>query len=144
MSRVININNAARVRNQNLRTVAELMRRLGARADVDAEAKDMAAALVYLLREIHESADQTTRAWEKRGYWMKADRFLLEWEWAKEAAANLEDVLRHEAWDLLPRLLADLLPHAANQQVKNMTRSESAWQGAYERLLAEPPGESPF
>jgi leucyl-tRNA synthetase len=144
MSRIININNAARVRNQNLRTIAELMRRLGARSAVDAEAKDMVAALVYLLREINQSAEKTTQAWEKRGYWMKADRFLLEWEWAKEAAANLEDVLRHEAWDLLPRLLADLLPHAADQQVKNLTRTESAWKGAYQRLLAEPPGELPF
>jgi hypothetical protein len=127
-----------------MRTVAEILRRVSAKADVDDEARDMFAALVYLLREIHETALVTIEAWEKRGYWMKADRFMREWEWAAELAANFEDVIRNDAWDLIPRLMADLAPHTSAIQVKNMTRSPTAWRGAHEKLLAEPARDLPY
>jgi hypothetical protein len=127
-----------------MRTVAEIMRRIGSKGDFDSEAQDMSAALVFSLREIHESTLATVKAWEKRGYWMKADRFLREWEWAGEMAANVEDVIRNEAWDLMPRLLGELLPHTADVQVKKMTRSPSLWRGAYRKLIAEPPSQLPY
>ncbi|MGD8586567.1 MAG: hypothetical protein PVH65_17540 [Chloroflexota bacterium] len=144
MSRVINTNNPGKVRNSNMRTIAEILRRVGAKADVDDEARDMFAALVYLLREIHQSALTTVEAWERRGYWMKADRFMRDWEWSAEMAANFEDVIRNDAWDLIPRLLGELVPHTAEIQVKNLTRSPKAWHGAYRQLLSEPPGELPY
>ena len=144
MSRVINTNNPNKKRNQCRRTIAELLRRLSAKKEIDAESKDMAAAIVYLLREINNSVEQTVSAWEKRGYWMKAERFLREWEWSREAAANFDDVLRNEAWDLLPRLLAELLGEFSDVSVKRMTRSPAAWRGAYHRLMQEPPAATPW
>jgi hypothetical protein len=144
MSRVINTNNPNKNRNQSRRTIAELLRRLSAKPEIDAEAKDMAAAIVYLLRDINESVEQTVSAWEKRGYWMKAERFLREWEWSREAAANFDDVLRNEAWDLLPQLLAELLAEFSDVSVKRMTRSPTAWRGAYRRLMQEPPAPAPW
>jgi hypothetical protein len=127
-----------------MRTIAEILRRVGAKDDLDAEAEDMFSALVFLLREIHDSAMVTVEAWEKRGYWMKADRFMRQWEWTAEMAANLEDVIRNAAWDLLPRLMAELVPHTSDVQIKNMTRPPSTWRGAYQKLLSEPPKELPF
>jgi hypothetical protein len=100
-----------------------MLRRLIEKPQMDQEAKDMAAMIVYLLREIHEGVEQTVKAWEKRDYWMKAERFLRDWEWVKETAVNIEDVLRHEAWDLLPELLVDLFPRFADIQIKKLTRS---------------------
>lgn len=144
MSRVINIDNPTKIRNQNRRSIAEILRRLSQKPQVDSEAKDMAAMIVYLLREIASGVDQSAKAWEKRDYWMKAERFLREWTWTAEAAANIEDVIRHEAWDLLPGLLADLFPRFADIQLKTMTRSSDLWRSAYDRLLAEPPGDLPW
>lgn len=135
MSRVINTNNPTKVRNQHRRTIAEILRRLSQKPDVDAESKDMAAMIVYLLREVYDGVNQSAQAWEKRGYWLKADRFLREWEWSRDMADNLEDVMRHQAWDLLPRLLAELFPYFADIQVKTMTRSAATWRGAYQRLV---------
>ncbi len=66
---------------------------------------------------------------------MKAERFVRQWEWTVEAAANLEDVIRNEAWDLLPELLADLFPRFADIQIKTMTRKPDTWQGAYKSLV---------
>ncbi len=144
MSRVINPNSPTKIRNQHRRTIAEILRRLSQKPEMDLEAKDMAAMLVYLLREINNGVTQTIEAWEKRGYWMKAERFLRQWEWTAESAANIEDVLRNNAWDLLPNLLAELFGQFADIQIKNMTRKSSAWQGAYQKLMSEPPGELPF
>lgn len=144
MSRVINIDNPTKKRNKNRRTIAELLRRLSQKPEIDSEVKDMASTIVFALREIASGVEQTVIAWEKRNYWMKAERFVRQWEWAKETAVNLEDVIRNDAWDLLPELLGDLFPRFADIQIKSMTRKSDTWLGAYERLIAEPPGELPW
>jgi hypothetical protein len=144
MSRVINVNNPTKIRNQHRRTIAEILRRLSEKPAIDAETKDMAAMLVYLLREISAGIEQTVQAWEKRDYWMKAERFLRDWSWTGEMAANVEDIVRNEAWDLLPRLIGELYPRFADIQIKSMTRPAGTWQGAYQKLAAEPPGSSPW
>ena len=144
MSRVINMDNPAKRRNANQRTVAELLRRLSQKSELDADAKDMAATIVFCLREISAGVEQTVTAWEKRDYWMKAERFLREWEWAGEMAANLEDVIRNEAWDLLPGLLAELFPRYTDIQIKTLTRKPEVWRSAHQRLLAQPARDLPW
>lgn len=144
MSRVINTNSPTKIRNRCRRTIAELLRSLSKKSEIDSEAQDMAATIVYSLRDIHNGTEQTVQAWEKRGYWMKAERFIREWEWAQGAAVNLEDVLRHEAWDLLPGLMVELYPRFMDIQVKTMTRKPADWQGRYAKLMAEPPSPLPW
>ena len=144
MSRVINTNAPSKIRSHCRRTIAEILRRLSRKRDVDGETKDMAAAIVYLLREIDRSVGQTVKAWEKRDYWMKAERFQRKWEWAREAAANFEDIIRNDAWDLLPELLASLSHQVADVDVKRMTRKASVWRGAHQKLLDEPPAPLPW
>ncbi|MDX1616582.1 MAG: hypothetical protein R3300_19905 [Candidatus Promineifilaceae bacterium] len=144
MSRVININDPTKARNSYLRSIAELLRHLAEKRELDQESKDMSAAIVYLLRATYANVDKSVKAWEKRGYWMKADRFLRQWEWTKEYAANFEDVIRNEAWDLIPRLLGELMPHLDQVSVKTFTRSPSTWRGAHQKLLAEPPSDRPW
>lgn len=144
MSRVINTNSPGKIRNRNRRSIAEILRRLSQKPQIDKEAKDMTAAIVYLLREIDSGVEQSVSAWEKRGYWMKAERFLRQWEWAPEMAANIEDVIRNEAWDLLPGLLAELFPRFSDVQIKTMTRKPSMWRGAHEKLVAEPASDPPW
>lgn len=144
MSRVINTNSPTKIRNQNRRTIAEILRHLSQKAAVDPETKDMAAMMVFLLREIEQGVEQSAQAWEKRDYWMKAERFMREWAWAGEMAANLEDVVRNEAWDLLPRLMAELFPKFADIQIKTMTRPTTIWQNAYTKLVAEAPTPAPY
>ncbi len=144
MSRVIHTKNPTTIRNQHRRTIAEILRLLGQKPHVDNEAKDMAAMIVLSLREIKSGVEQTAQAWEKRDYWLKAERFLRNWDWITESAANLEDVIRHEAWDLLPELLSELFTHFTDVQIKKMTRNSNDWRGAHRKLLAQPPTELPW
>ena len=137
MSRVINPNAPGKTRSQHMRTLAEILRRLASKPSVDDETKDMAAAMVFLLRDIDEGINVSTLAWEKRDYWLKADRFRIEWEWAGQAAADIEDLIRNEAWDLLPRLMMDLFPRFASIRIKRLTRKPELWRGAYGQLMTE-------
>lgn len=138
MGRVINLNNPTKLRNYQRRTVAELLQRLGQKPAIDDEARDMAAAVVLALREIWATAEVTAEAWEKRDFWMKAERFMRQWEWSKETAANMEDVIREEAWDLMPQLLMNLFPYFNDIALKNMQRKPEEWQGAYKKLIEAP------
>jgi len=144
MSRIIQVNSPAKLRNRNRRSIAEILRHLGLKQSLDDEAKDMAAMLVFQLMEIHTGVEQSAAAWEKRDYWLKAERFMRDWHWTLEIAADLDDVIRHEAWDLVPELLLALVPHFEDMRIKTMTRKPSLWQGAYNRLLSEPPLEQPY
>ena len=139
MSRVIHTQSPAKIRNHNRRTIAEILRHLGQKPALDAETKDMAAMIVFLLREISVNVDSSAQAWEKRGYWMKAERFLRNWQWLDETAGNFEDVIRNDAWDLLPELMVDLYPRFADIQIKNLTRKADSWRGAYQKLMSQPP-----
>ena len=137
MSRVINPNAPGKSRNYHMRTLAEMLRRLARKGEVDAETKDMLAAAVLILREIDAGVNISAEAWERRDYWLKADRFRIEWEWAKQAATDMEDVIRNEAWDLLPRLMMDLFPHFADIKIKRLTRKPDLWEGVYQQLMTE-------
>ena len=94
MSRVINPNSPGKRRNQLRRTIAEILRHLMLKRELDEEARDMAAALVFSLRGIADTIEVSTVAWEKRNYYLKADRFRRKWEWATPAAERLEDLIR--------------------------------------------------
>ncbi|MGI6366993.1 MAG: hypothetical protein ACOX2L_01310 [Anaerolineae bacterium] len=137
MARYINTASPGKQRNQARRTIAEILRHLMSKGALDAEARDMAAAIVYALREIDESIELTTEAWEKRDYFLKADKFRLEWEWARPAATRLEGLLREARWDQLPLELAALAGRFADVKIVKFTRSEEAWRGNYQRLMQE-------
>jgi hypothetical protein len=137
MSRVINMADPGKLRSQLRRTIAEVLRHLMFKRQFDEEAQDLAAALVLALRGIDESIEVTTAAWEKRDYFLKADRFRMEWEWVKPAAKRLEDIVRQEHWDKLPQELGALAPRFADIRILKMTRDPSVWKSSYRLLLQQ-------
>ncbi len=140
MSRVVTVDSVGSQRQRLRRTIAEALRRLMAKRELDEEARDLAALIVFSLREIDEGVEQTATAWEKRDYYIKADRFRQEWLWVGPAADEIERILRRQAWDRLPAALARLLSHFSDITINRMVRTEKLWQGCYRRLLASPEG----
>lgn len=137
MSRVISIDGPGKVRNQHRRTIAEVLRRLSQKPQLDDEAKDLAALIVFSLHGIADTVDRTTEAWENREYFLKADRFREQWRWLEPTADELSGVIHEGQWDQLPSVLAGLMPHFADIRVKQMTRKPTIWQGAYERFMQD-------
>ncbi|MFP3896713.1 MAG: hypothetical protein ACLFV5_07760 [Anaerolineales bacterium] len=137
MARVINLRDPGKLRHRARRTIAEILRRLTSKPTLDVEARDMAATVVFCLRDIAKTIEVTTTAWERRNYYLKADRFRLQWEWVTPTAENLCDLIIKERWKHLPGELAELASHFSDIRVARMTRDASTWQGNYQRLLAQ-------
>jgi hypothetical protein len=137
MTRVINVDGPGKLRSQLMRTAAEIIRRLSLKHEVDDETRDMAALLVYCFRQIDVGIDESVRAWEKRDYWVKAEKFRLQWAWVKQAADDLDQIVGTEDWDELPPALIRLLPQFSDIKIAKFTRKPSLWQGTYQRLLQE-------
>ena len=135
MSRVINTDSPGKRRNQLMRTGAELMRHLSQKQEIDDETKNMLALLVLTLRTIADGIDESTVAWEKRNYWIKAEEFRRNWQWTAEMAAELETLLKKGEWHNLPPLMVRMLPYFADIKVTKFTRKPSLWQGCYDRLM---------
>ncbi|MFO7322262.1 MAG: hypothetical protein DIU68_011060 [Chloroflexota bacterium] len=139
MSRVINTDSSGKRRTQLMRTAAEILRRLSQKTEIDAEAKDMVAALVFIFREIEEGIETSAAAWEKRDYWMKAEELRQRWMWPGTFADQLQELVLSNDWASLPQMMVKLLPHFNDIKVTKMTRSEADWRGSHARLLAERP-----
>ncbi|MFN8472828.1 MAG: hypothetical protein U0822_11615 [Anaerolineae bacterium] len=75
MGRVVNTDSVGAERSRLRRTIAEALRLLGQKKDIDEEARDLAALIVYSLRGIEQGVDTSAAAWEKRDYFIKAEGF---------------------------------------------------------------------
>ena len=137
MSRVISTQKPGKIRNQHRRTAAEALRRLSQKSQLDDEAKDLAALIVFSLHGIANTVEQTIDAWEKRDYYIKAERFRQEWRWLDRVTDELSAIIYEGQWDRLPAVLARLAPHLADVRIKQLTRKPVLWQGAYERFMQE-------
>ena len=137
MSRIIATDGPGKARHHHRRTIAEAVRRLSRKSNLDAEAKDLTAAIVYSLLEMADSIDRTTEAWEKRDYYMKAERFREQWRWLEPMTDELSAVIYEGKWHELPKILAGLAPHFADIRVRKLTRDPRVWQGAYARFMED-------
>jgi hypothetical protein len=137
MSRIISTEGPGKIRSQHRRTIAEALRRLSLKQQLDDEVKDLAALIVFCLHRIADTVEQTTEAWDKRDYYLKADRFREGWRWVEPLADQLGGVIYEERWNDLPGVLVQLMPHFADVTIKQMTRKPSLWKGAYEKFLQE-------
>ena len=135
MARVINTNSPGKRRKAHMRTIAEILRHLSQQREVDQQTHDMVAMLVFCLRAIDDTVEESVRAWEKRGYWKKADDFQQKWWWSTLMANTIEELLRTESWDDLPETMIKLYPHCADIQINRMTRDPAEWAGAYDKII---------
>jgi len=134
MARIINTASPGKVRNQHRRTIAELLRHLMLKRELDQDTMDMASTMVLSLRAIAGTIEITCEAWEKRNYFLKADRFRLDWEWVTPVADELEGIIVEGQWERLPLALASLAPRFGDIRIAKMTRPASVWEGGYREL----------
>ena len=137
MSRIVSIESPGQIRNQHRRTIAEALRRLSQKPQLDDEAKDLAALIVFCLHTIANTVDQVIDAWERRDYYLKAERFREKWRWLEPTTDELSGIIYEGRWDQLPTALAGMMPHFADIKIKQMTRKPTLWQGTYEKFMRE-------
>ena len=137
MGRLVNLDSTSTERQRLRRTVAEALNRLMAKRELDDEARDLAALIVLALRQIGEGVERSASVWDKRHYYIKADRLRADYAWTQRSAERMASLIRVGDWVRLPVVLADLAPRFADVHVAKLTRSPNLWRGAYRKLVEE-------
>jgi hypothetical protein len=138
VSRVINPESAGKERTQILRSIVIALRELNHQTDIGDDTRDLAAYIGIALGLVDQSIDTSVTAWEKRGYWLKADRFRLDWEWAERLGKNMRQAVVNEDWPQVAITSAQLMVKVKNIEVPVRNRIGTPWQGAWEQLLKRP------
>lgn len=134
MSRLINLDSAGKDRTRLTKAIVLAVRELAKQTQVTQEAKDLAAFISLALKSISEGIDASVAAWEKRDYWVKADRFRMEWMWAGQYAAKMRSALLAEDWGEVAMLSAQIAQKFGKVVVSDNHRLGKPWVGAHSQL----------
>ena len=136
MSRIINTDSTGKQRGQLTKAVAMALRQLSQQTEFGAEARDLAAFIALALQAVHAGIDPSVAAWEKRGYWVKADRFRMEWAWTGSTSERMRAAVLADDWATVAQVSIQAAQKLDGVQVAPGSRLGQPWKGAFERLKA--------
>ena len=110
------------------------VRELAKQTEVSNEAKDLAAFISIALKTISDGIDASVAAWEKRDYWVKADRFRMEWMWAGQLAAKMKSAVQADDWATVAMVSAQIAQKFGKVVIAQNHRLGKPWVGAYSQL----------
>ncbi len=134
MSRVINPNSAGKERARLSKAIVLAIRELMQQPEPNQYSRDLAAFIVLSLESIARGVESTAQAWEKRDYWVKADRFRMEWAWAGRIAGQMRAALLADDWPQVASLAIQVGEKLKNVRVSPRHRMGKPWLGAWEAL----------
>lgn len=111
------------------------IRELAKQNQVTDEAKDQAAFIALALQTIAEGIDSSVAAWEKRDYWVKADKFRMEWIWAGQYAEKMKNAVLSDDWGTIALSMPQIAQKFSKVVIAENHRLGKPWIGAY-KLLA--------
>jgi hypothetical protein len=135
MSRVINPDSAGKERTQLTKAIVLSVRQLARQSEIDDMTRDMAAFIALALFKVDATIDVSVQAWEKRGYWVKADKCRMEWFWTGQLAGKIKEAIITEDWATVALLSAQVGQKLGKIQIAEHHRLGTPWVGAYKKLL---------
>jgi hypothetical protein len=137
LGRVIKLHGVGKERKQIVRAIVLALRELNQQNEPDDNTRDIAAFICLALQAVYNTIDESVAAWEKRGYWLKADRFRLEWAWTDILGQNLRRSLLDDDWTTIALTLAQIGEKLKNEKQPQRSRSGLPWRGAWDQLRSE-------
>jgi hypothetical protein len=134
VSRIINPDSAGKERSRLSKGVVLAVRELAQQSGPGAESRDLASFIALALKVIAETIDVSVAAWEKRGYWVKADRFRMDWLWAGQYAQKMRQAVLGEDWGGVAQVAAQTAQKLGRINVAEHHRLGTPWVGAWEEL----------
>jgi len=136
LSRIVRPESAARLRERILQTTALAMRHAATQSPNSTDGPDILAFIVLALQQIAQSVETSAAAWEKRGYWVKADRFRRDWTWAEGVSGDIETALRDRDYAAAGDRMGQLARHLAAVKIPSRMQPTKPWEGSWERWSA--------
>ncbi len=137
MSRIINPESVGKERTQLTKGIMLAIRELAKQSDPGPESRDMAAFIALALVTISEGIDISVAAWEKRDYWVKADKFRMEWQWAALYAEKMRTAILADDWAAVAQVMIQTAQKLNKVVVPAGHRLGRPWVGAYKQLMSE-------
>jgi hypothetical protein len=131
LSRIINPDSAGKERTRLTKSIVLAVRELAKQTGPGAESRDLAAFIALALAAIAETIDVSVAAWEKRGYWVKADRFRMDWAWTGQYANKMRQAVLAEDWGGVALVAAQTAQHLSKITVPAGHRLGTPWVGAW-------------
>jgi hypothetical protein len=134
MSRVINPDSAGKERTRLTKAIIITIRELAKQTEPNAEARDQAAFIALALQAIADGIDVSVAAWEKRDYWVKADRFRMDWVWTGQMGEKMKSAILENDWTSVALLSAQIAGKLNKVKVSDNHRMGKPWLGAWKQL----------
>lgn len=131
---MINPDSVGKERTRLTKSIVLCIRELAKQSDVTAETKDQAAYIALALQAIADGIDVSVAAWEKRDYWVKADKFRMEWMWAGQVAAKMKTAVLSDDWATIAMLMPQIAQRFNKIEVSDNHRLGKPWASAYQLL----------
>ena len=135
MGRLINTESAGKERTQLVKAVVLALRELMKQQDLSEVTEDLAAFIGLSLIRIRETVEISVVAWEKRDYWVKADRFRVEWMWTGRLGEAICAAVLSDDWATVARCAAEVGQKFSAVKVPVRHRMGTPWVGARDLLL---------
>lgn len=134
MGRVINPDGVGKERTRLTRAVVLALRELMRQTEPDKETRDLAAFIALALSAVSETIDTSVSAWEKRGYWIKADRFRMDWAWSEKYGRDMKQAVLEDDWGKVALTAAQVTEKLKDVKVPQRHRLGTPWVGAWDKL----------
>lgn len=135
MSRIINIDGVGKQRKRYTREVVLSIRELMQQSDVTDETRDLAAFIAIRLEAIFDTIEITVAPWEKRDYWVKADRFRMDWAWSGRYAQEMQEAVIQDNWQQVAVISANTAEKLKKVEVPKRHRMGEPWHGAWQEMI---------
>jgi hypothetical protein len=131
VSRVFKTESSSTERNRLSKGIVLALRELMQQTEPNDLCLDLVSFVSIALDNIYKSIDSSCAAWEKKGYWVKADRFRREWEWSGDKSIGLRKALLAEDWAKIAELAAGIGIKFNKITVSPHHRLGTPWVGAH-------------
>lgn len=131
---ISNNETAGKERNKLCREIVVAIRGLIKKPSIDDEMKDMVAFIATSLLKISNTIDETVTAWEKRDYWIKAERFRQEWSWTESSGKKMLAALKNEDFTSIATQIPAIIQKLESVKVPEKNRIGAPWNGAFANI----------
>ncbi len=133
MSRIIAVEGTGTERTRLCKSIVVALRELMKQKEPDAHSYDLVSYIAMALIQIDANVEKTVIAWEKKDYWVKADRFRMQWAWAKGTGEKMGEALERDDWAVIAMKSAMIGQKLSTIKVSENHRLGSPWVGAWKK-----------
>jgi len=139
LTRIIKTTTPGKERSHLSKAIVISIREFMRQTNVNEVTRDIVAFVILALEEISDGIDKSVSAWEKRGYWVKADKYRMTWLWTGDLSKKLAQAYQQDDWKTIADLLAEIMRKFMTIKVSDRHRMGKPWLGAsqeYKRTLS--------